>query len=93
MATEVAATVLDSSGKAVSGATVKGALRHHQGRLTRTTAANGVSRLGNLSLSRYLRSTVFTVTGVTNDSSTSAPKANTDPDGGSTGTTITVNRR
>ena len=89
---KVAATVLDSTGSAVTGATVSGTFSHHKGTLTCVTAANGICTLGNFSLSRSTTSTVFTVTNVTKTASTYAPKANSDPDGDSNGTTITIKR-
>ena len=89
---KVTATVLDSTGTAVAGATVSGTFTSHQGTLTCITAANGACTLGNFSLSRSTKSTVFTVTNVVKASSTYAPTTNNDPDGDSNGTTITVKR-
>jgi hypothetical protein len=88
----VVATVLDSTGKAVAAATVSGTFSHHTGTLTCTTAADGTCTLGNFSLNGSTSTTVFTVTGVEKPSSTYAPKANSDPDGDSNGTSITVMR-
>ncbi len=89
---QVTATVLDSNGIALPGATVSGTFSNHKGTLTCTTAATGTCSLGNFSFTVFTKSTVFKVTNVTADSSTYAPTANTDPDGDSNGTTITVKR-
>ena len=89
---KVTATVLDASGVAVAGATVSGTFSSYKGTLTCVTAANGMCTLGNFSLSGRTSSTVFTVTNVVVDSSTYAPTANSDPDGDSNGTAITINR-
>ncbi len=89
---KVTATVLDSSGQAVAGATVSGTFTNHKGTLTCITAASGTCTLGNFSVSRFMSKTVFNVTDVVKASSTYAPSANSDPDDDSNGTTITVNR-
>ena len=89
---KVTATVMDSAGKTVAGATVNGTFTNHKGTLTCTTAANGTCILGNFSFSRSTIKTVFTMTNVVKASSTYAPKANSDPDGDSNGTTITIGR-
>lgn len=88
----VAVTVLNANGVAVTGATVRGTFSHHRGTLTCVTASNGICTLGNFSLSRSTTSTAFKVTGVAKASSTYTPKANSDPDGDSNGTTITLER-
>ncbi len=89
---KVTATVLDASGVAVSGATVSGTFSNYTGTLTCTTAANGTCTLGNFSLKRNTSSTVFTVTGVVKAASTYTATANSDPDGDSTGSAITIQR-
>jgi hypothetical protein len=89
---KVAVTALDSAGVAVAGATVSGTFSNQIGTVTCVTAANGICTLGNFTLNGSANSTTFTVTGVVTDSSTYAPEANTDPDGDSNGTVITVNR-
>ncbi len=89
---KVTATVLDSAGATVAGATVSGTFGSHSGTLTCLTGANGTCTVGNFSFNMFTKSTVFTVTGVVKASSTYAPKANSDPDGDSNGTTITVKR-
>ncbi|MDN5764388.1 MAG: hypothetical protein L0H96_00945 [Humibacillus sp.] len=89
---KVTATVLDSSGETVSGATVSGTFSHHKGTLTCVTAVNGTCTLGNFSLSRSTTSTTFRVTDVTKASSKYSATANSDPDGDSNGTTITIKR-
>ncbi|WP_308467961.1 hypothetical protein [Rathayibacter soli] len=89
---QVTATVLDAAGVAVSGATVSGTFTNYKGTVTCVTAADGTCTLGNISFPTRTTSTVFTVTNVVKASSTYAPTANTDPDGDSNGTTITVNR-
>jgi hypothetical protein len=89
---QVSATVLDSTGVALAGAIVSGKFSHNTQTLTCTTAANGTCTLGNFSLSWSTTSTVFTVTNVVKPSSTYAAKSNSDPDGDSNGTTITVKR-
>ena len=89
---KVTATVVNSAGATVAGAAVSGTFTNHEGTLTCTTAANGTCTLGNFSLTRSTTKTVFTVTNVVKASSTYAPKANSDPDGDSNGTTITIGR-
>ncbi|MDO5753758.1 hypothetical protein [Arthrobacter sp.] len=89
---KVTATVVNSAGAAVAGAAVSGTFTNHKGTLICTTAANGTCTLGNFSLTRSTTKTVFTVTNVVKASSTYAPKANSDPDGDSNGTTITIAR-
>ncbi len=89
---KVTATVLDSTGAAVAGATVSGTFSNHSGTLTCVTAANGKCTVGNFSFNMFTKSTVFKVTGVVKASSTYKASANSDPDGDSKGTTITVKR-
>ena len=89
---KVTATVLDSSGSSVAGASVSGTFTNHKGTLTCTTTVAGTCTLGNFSLSRSTTKTVFKVTNVVKASATYAPSANSDPDGDSNGTTITVKR-
>lgn len=89
---KVTATVLDSTGAVVAGATVSGTFSSHRGTLTCTTAANGTCTMGNFSLSQSTKKTVFTVTNVLKASSTYVPTANSDPDGDSNGTSITLKR-
>ncbi len=89
---KVTATVLDSTGATVTGATVSGTFSNHSGTLTCVTAADGTCTLGDFSFKRPTKSTVFTVTGVAKASSTYMASANSDPDGDSNGTTITVMR-
>ncbi|WP_083283182.1 kelch repeat-containing protein [Humibacillus sp. DSM 29435] len=88
----VTATVLDATGRAVSGATVSATFTSHKGTLTCVTATNGTCTLGGFSLGRSTLSTVLRVTNVAKASSTYASIANSDPDGDSNGTTITVKR-
>ncbi len=89
---KVTAMVLDSNGAPVAGATVNGTFSHYKAAVNCTTSTNGTCTLGNFSLKTSNRTTVFTVTSVTKPSSTYVSAANTDPDGESNGTTITVNR-
>jgi hypothetical protein len=89
---KVTAMVLDANGVAVAGAIVSGTFSHQSGTQTCTTAANGTCTLGNFSLSRRTSSTVFTVTNVVKGSSSYTASANSDPDGDSNGTTMTLKR-
>jgi hypothetical protein len=88
----VTAAVLDSTGTAVAGATVSGTFAHHSGTLTCVTTTDGACTLGDFSFSKSIKSTEFQVTGVSASASTYAPSANSDPDGDSTGTAMTVTR-
>ena len=71
---------------------MSGTFTNHKGTLTCTTTVAGTCTLGNFSLSRSTTKTVFKVTNVVQASATYAPSANSDPDGDSNGTTITVKR-
>ncbi|MBA2337451.1 MAG: S8 family peptidase [Acidimicrobiia bacterium] len=79
-------TVLDDAGSPVSGATVSGKF-NRGGTLTCVTTT-----AGTCSITATLQRTpdTFTVTGVSHASLTYEPADNTDPDGDSNGTSITV---
>lgn len=87
----VTVTIRDQAGAAVSGATVSGNWSGGaSGSVSGLTASNGslTLRTGNILGS----SVTFTVMAVTGSGLTYSPAANTDPDGDSTGTAITVPR-
>ena len=88
----VTVTILDANGAPVVGANVMGTFSRHTGWVTCTSQADGTCTLGYFSFSRSVKSTVVTVTKVVAVSSTYAPKTNSDPDGDSNGTTITLTR-
>lgn len=86
----VTATVLDSTGTAVAGVTVFGTFSPLSGALSCMTASDGTCTLGGLSLKKSIKSTDFQVVGLLGTSATYSPSANSDPDGDSDGTAITV---
>ncbi|GAA3763210.1 hypothetical protein GCM10022240_14540 [Microbacterium kribbense] len=88
----VTATVLDENGVAVAGATVSGTFTDNKGTVTCTTTADGTCTLGNVTLRQSVTSTVFTVTDVVESSSVYASGSNSDPDGDSNGTVISIPR-
>ena len=85
-------TIRDSAGGAVAGATVSG---NWSGALSRgvsgVTGSTGALTLGTGQISGGTNVT-FTVTGVAGSGLSYDPAANTDPDGDSTGTAITIAR-
>ncbi len=84
----VTITVQDNTGLPVSGATVNGTWR--RGAVgTCTTSAGGTC---STSFVTKGKSELFTVTGVTHASLTYDPTSNTDPDGDSDGTVITIRK-
>ena len=87
---QVTITVLDANGVAVAGATVSGTFSTQKGTVTCITAADGSCTVVSSDVRNRVNSTVFTVTNVVKASSTYQPKANSDPDGDSDGTSITV---
>jgi hypothetical protein len=84
----VTIAVLDEAGIAVSGATVSGSWSNG-GTSSCTTDAAGTCSVTKGGLSNGTASVTFTVTGVAGSLSYD-PGANTDPDGDSDGTSITV---
>lgn len=89
---QVAVTVRDSNGLDVEGATVSGTFSGQIGTATCTTGAYGECTLVGDSLKQKVKSAAFTVTNVVAASSTYAATANSDPEGDSDGTSITINR-
>lgn len=90
---QVTVTVSDSDGNISYGSIVTGTFSHHSGTVTCTTNGAGNCTVGNFILNRSTTSTEFTVTGVDpGDGSTYVPANNSDPDGDSNGTAITVKR-
>ncbi len=87
---QVQVTIYTSIGLDGDGAIVSGTFSGHKGTVSCTTTAYGTCTLGNFTLKRSTKSTVFTVTNVVRDSTTYAPTDNRDPGGDSNGTTITV---
>ncbi|MBA2436448.1 MAG: hypothetical protein H0V54_15445 [Chthoniobacterales bacterium] len=84
----VTATVRDNGAALVSGATVSGTWRRGNVGTCITTESGTCS----VALSTRAKNEQFTVTGVTHASLTYDPSANTDPDGDSNGTVITIRR-
>ncbi len=82
--------VADSSGTAVSGASVTGTWTQASGSVTCTTDSNGMCDVGLIRIHSNTTNVTFTVTNATHASLTYAPGDNSDPDGDSDGTTITV---
>lgn len=88
---QVTITVLDSNGAHVAGASVSGTFSGRTGTETCITAADGSCTVSDFFVKKKTKSTIFTVTDVTAASSTYTRTDNSDPDGDSNGTTITVN--
>ena len=87
----VTATVLDSTGEAVAGVTVFGTFSQlSSGALSCTTGADGTCTLASSSFKKSIKSTEFQVVGLLKYSSTYTPSSNSDPDGDSDGTVMTV---
>jgi PKD repeat protein len=84
----VTVTIRDAAGVAVPGATVSGTWR--RGTVaTCTTTTGGTCSMATAAKGR---NEVFTVVALTHAALTYDPSANTDPDGDSTGTVITISR-
>jgi hypothetical protein len=79
-----------SDGYIVYGATVTGTFTGQSGTVTCVTNGSGACSLGDFILPTSTTSTVLTVTDVAAAGYTYLPSSNTDPDGDSNGTTITV---
>jgi hypothetical protein len=89
---DVTITVLDDLGAPVAGATVTGSWSRG-GKGTQKCATDAAGRCGVYrTLSNLLSRTVWTVGGVSHATLVYDPTANTDPDGDSDGTRITVTR-
>ena len=84
----VTVTIRDAAGPVVSGATVSGTWK----RGTVATCTTTTSGTCSMTTTAKGRNEVFTVTAVTHPSLPYDPSANTDPDGDSTGTVITINK-
>jgi hypothetical protein len=88
----VAITVRDSDGALVNAATVSGSWSNGAtGSGNCATDSNGQCQVTKKNLKSNVTSATFTVTGIS-ASGTYDPSANTDPDGDSNGTTITVSQ-
>ena len=91
IAATVTVKVVDSSGAPISGATVTGAWSGgYVGTGTCTTDTYGTCSMVSGSMKLTALSVTFTVTGVTAGGFTYDATANTDPDGDSNGTVITI---
>jgi hypothetical protein len=89
---DVTITVLDDPGAPVGGATVSGSWSRG-GKGTQTCVTDAAGRCGVYrTLARLQSSTVWTVGGLSHPALAYDPAANTDPDGDSNGTRITVRR-
>lgn len=85
--------IVNASGSPVANATVSGAWSSGaSGSASCTTNSNGTCSVQETRISRRTASVDFTVNNVTASGLTYNPGANTDPDGDSNGTTITVNQ-
>jgi hypothetical protein len=87
----VTITVLDNSGAPVASANVTGNFGDAKSSLSCSTSAIGQCTVSKSS-STGIASVTFTVTNVIHATLPYNPSANSDPDGDSNGTTITVNR-
>ena len=87
----VRTTVADAEGKLVSGATVEGTWGTTAA-VRCTTGADGTCAVSSPLLPRTTASAAFTVTALTHPVLAYAAEGDTDPDGDSDGTTITVGR-
>lgn len=88
---QVTISVVNASGQPVPGATVTA--RWGSGTSgSCVTGANGTCTLSSPKMAKSVSQVNLSVTGVTLSGSSYAPTANTDPDGDSNGTTITVRR-
>jgi serine protease len=87
----VTAKVVDQTGAVVSGAKVAGSWSNgYTGTASCTTTTAGTCSVTTGSMKLTKTSVTFTVTGVTGTGLTYSAAANTDPDGDSTGTVITI---
>ncbi|GAB3030245.1 hypothetical protein GCM10027052_03090 [Parafrigoribacterium mesophilum] len=89
---QVTITVLDSNGAHVAGASVSGTFSGRTGTETCITAADGSCTVSDFFVKKTTKSTMFTVTDVTAASSIYQPTENSDSEGDSDGTVITVKR-
>lgn len=90
---KVTITVKDQDGVFVSGAVVNGAWSAGvTGTGTCTTGSTGTCTITSTGMKLTVPSVTFTVTGVSLSGFTYDPAANTDPDGDSTGTMITITK-
>jgi len=88
----VTAKVVDQNGMPVSNATVSGSWSSTNGAGSCTTASDGRCTLSSATTSRWTSRVAFTVSGITASGYTYDAGLNTDPDGDSNGTSITIMR-
>lgn len=90
---EVTILIVDNNGSPVGNATVNGNWSNGaSGSANCTTNASGTCTVSMSGIRKNVRSVDFTVTNVTHSTLTYNPAANTDPEGDSDGTTITVSK-
>jgi subtilisin family serine protease len=89
----VIAKVFDADGMAVPGAVITGTWSGgYSGTATCTTATDGTCKMTTGSMKLTVTSVTFTVTNVAVTGYTYDPSANSDPDGDSNGTVITITK-
>jgi hypothetical protein len=88
----VAITVRDTSGNLVSNATVSGRWSNSGSTVSCKTGSNGQCSITSAALTRSTSSVTFTVQNVTHSTLKYDATKNTDPDGDSNGTSITIQR-
>jgi len=88
----VTAQVVDQNGTPVGNATVSGSWTRASGARSCTTGSDGRCTLSSNGISWWTSSVAFSVTGINASGSTYNAGLNTDPDGDSNGTSITIAR-
>jgi serine protease AprX len=84
--------VRNTSGQAVSGASVSGQFSTSGNTFSCTTGTSGTCSVSSGRIANSIASTTFTVSNVTLSGATYDPTRNSDPDGDSNGTSITVTK-